>query len=185
MIAPVFLSLTLAIPSKTIRLKRSRLSENTTQLTTQSVPMNNTIYPIRDIATALREEEGFRAHCYQDSVARWTIGFGRNIDPKGGLGITREEADYLLSNDIQRSIEECERAFPFLENLNKERLSVIVQLCFQLGLPSLRKFRKMLGALERGEWKEASKELLDSRFARQVPKRAKKLARQLKGTENE
>tara|TARA_B000000460_G_C21316838_1_gene306821 strand:- start:447 stop:578 length:132 start_codon:yes stop_codon:yes gene_type:complete len=43
----------------------------------------------------------------------------------------------------------------------------------------------MLGALERGEWKEASKELLDSRFAKQVPKRAKKLARQLKGTENE
>lgn len=147
--------------------------------------MTNIVYPMRDITIALKKEEGFRSHCYQDSVAKWTIGYGRNIDPRGGIGITKEEAEYLLSNDIQRSIGECERAFPFLKDLDKARLSVIVQLCFQLGLPSLRKFRKMLGALERGKWKEASEELLDSRFARQVPARAKKLARQLKGTENE
>jgi lysozyme len=143
--------------------------------------MTHIIYPINAIKAALKREEGYEAHCYQDSMARWTIGHGRNIDPKGGIGITKDEAEYLLLNDIKRTIEECERAFPFLVSLDRDRLSVVIQLCFQLGLPSLRKFRKMLGAIERGKFTEASEELLDSKFARQVPERARRLSRQLKG----
>lgn len=146
--------------------------------------MANLDYPIRDITLALRKEEGFRAHVYKCSANKWTIGYGRNVQKNSGPGITKEEANYLLACDIQRTISECEKAFPFMADLNSERLGVMVQLCFQMGLPALRKFRRMLHHLDRGEYKQASEELLDSRFAKQTPARAKRLAKQLRGDDD-
>lgn len=141
--------------------------------------MTKIIYPLKEITDALKREEGFRSHVYQDTEGKWSLGFGRNVHPGSGLGISKKEAEYLLENDIRRTVKECEKAFPFFQNLNKKKMSVLVQLCFQLGLPSLRKFRRMLKHLELEEFYEASKELLDSKFARQVPERARRLSKDL------
>jgi lysozyme len=50
----------------------------------------------------LIKHEGIRFTPYKCSMGRWTIGIGRNLSDKG---ITKEEALYLLDNDIK----ECER----------------------------------------------------------------------------
>ena len=139
------------------------------------------MYPIDEIAEALKLEEGYRAHCYLCSEGANTVGYGRNIDADGGIGISEEEATYLLRNDIDRTIEECRR-WSWFDDLDPARQSVVVQLCFQLGWPRLSGFNRMLTALAKQppDYETAAIELLDSRFATQVPERANRLADQMR-----
>jgi lysozyme len=140
------------------------------------------MYPIDEIADALKFEEGYRAHCYICTAGKHSVGYGRNIDAGGGIGISEEEADYLLRNDIDRTISECQR-WDWFDELDPVRQSVVVQLCFQLGWPRLSGFNRMLTALAKQppDYETAAYELLDSKFALQVPQRANRLSEQLRG----
>ena len=138
------------------------------------------MYPIDEIADALKFEEGYRAHCYICTAGAHTVGYGRNIDADGGVGISEDEADYLLENDIKRTIKECQR-WGWFDELDPSKQSVVVQLCFQLGWPRLSNFNRMLTALSKQDYETAAAELLDSRFAEQVPQRANRLADQMRG----
>ena len=139
------------------------------------------MYPIDEIAEALKLEEGYRAHCYICTAGKNSVGYGRNIDADGGIGISEDEATYLLRNDIDRTIEECRR-WSWFDELDPVRQSVVVQLCFQLGRPRLSQFKRMLSALSQQppDLIGAANELLDSRFANQVPARAARLAERLR-----
>ena len=134
---------------------------------------------IDEIAEALKAEEGFSEHCYMCTAGAHTIGYGRNIDSSGGIGITEAEADYLLRNDIMLTADEVRRWNWFAE-LDAARQSVVVQLAFQLGMPRRSKFEKRLEAISQGNFERAADELLDSLFARQVPNRAERLALKLR-----
>ena len=138
------------------------------------------MYPIDEIAASLKVEEGYRAHCYICTAGAHTVGYGRNIDADGGIGISEDEAEYLLRNDIQRTIEECQR-WAWFDDLDPSRQSIVVQLCFQLGWPRLSNFNRMLTALAKQDYETAAIELLDSRFAEQVPERANRLAEKMRG----
>ena len=137
------------------------------------------MYRIDEIAEALKREEGFSAHCYICTAGKNSVGYGRNIDADGGIGISEEEADYLLRNDIDRTIAECEQ-WEWFGDLQPAQQSVLIQLCFQLGYPRLIKFKRMLAALAEQDYDTAADELLDSRFAEQVPRRANRLAEQMR-----
>jgi len=139
------------------------------------------MYPIDEIADALKREEGYVQHCYICTAGAHTVGYGRNIDQKhGGVGISKDEADYLLRNDIDRTIKECQQ-WAWFDDLDPARQSVVVQLCFQLGRPRLSQFKLMLAALSQQppDLIAAANELLDSQFANQVPARAARLAEQM------
>jgi lysozyme len=137
------------------------------------------MYRIDEIAEALKREEGFSAHAYLCSENRLTIGYGRNVDELGGIGISPDEAELLLRNDIDRTIAECEQ-WEWFGDLQPAQQSVLIQLCFQLGYPRLTKFKRMLAALAEQDYDTAADELLDSRFAEQVPRRANRLAEQMR-----
>ena len=51
-----------------------------------------------------------------------------------------------------------------------------MNMAYQMGVPGLLRFKKMLSALEAGDWKTAEKEALDSLWARQTPRRAREVA---------
>ena len=134
---------------------------------------------IDEIAETLKLEEGFSEHCYMCTAGAHTIGYGRNIDSNGGVGITEAEGDYLLRNDIMRTIDEVRR-WEWFERLDVARQSVLIQLAFQLGITRLSKFEKMLAAMSEQNYDRAADELLDSLFARQVPNRAERLVLKLR-----
>jgi lysozyme len=50
----------------------------------------------------LRRDEGVDRSAYQDHLGFWTIGVGRLIDRRKGGGLSDEEIDYLLQNDVKR-----------------------------------------------------------------------------------
>jgi len=137
-------------------------------------------FDMAGIVENLKVEEGYSARVYHCTAGHLTIGFGRNVD-KSGLGISEEEATVLLKNDVVRTIDEVRQRWPWFDELNKGAREVMVELCFQLGAPRLSGFKKCLAALERGDTATAAVELLDSRFAEQVPARANRLAARLRG----
>jgi lysozyme len=109
---------------------------------------------------------------YKDHLGYETIGVGRCISPDVGLGLSNEEVNYLLLNDVKRCLVELERAFPWFKDLDEVRREAMVNLCFNLGLSRLRKFKKALAAMSEKDYILAASEFLDSRWATQVGNRA-------------
>ena len=130
------------------------------------------------IVESLKAEEGYMATCYFCTAGAHTVGYGRNIS-EGGIGISEEEAEYLLKNDVNRTIDEVRQRWPWFDDCDKAAREVMVELCFQLGAPRLSGFVKCLAALEAGDNDIAADELLDSKFAKQVPARAARLHKRL------
>ena len=133
------------------------------------------LFKTNQLADMLKKEEGFRSHVYSDHLGYKTIGYGRCIEEGIGLGLTEDEATYLLMQDIQRSVAECEN-FDWFMDLDEPRAMVVVALAFQMGWPRLNQFGKMLAAFAGEDYEPAADELLDSKFARQVPARAERLS---------
>lgn len=133
---------------------------------------------LEEAVERVKKHEGLRLKPYRCPAGKLTIGYGRNIEDNG---ITEEEAEELLLNDLTTAEEELLMACPWAEKIDRCRYYVLVELVFNMGITRFKGFKKMLGACEKGEWSKASDELLDSLYAKQVGKRAKTLANILKG----
>lgn len=121
----------------------------------------------------LIEEEGMKLKPYRCPAGKLTIGVGRNLEDKG---LSNEEALFLLQNDIIEAVKELKKAFLFFDSLNETRQIVLIDMCFNLGINGLKKFKKMIKALENQDFSLASKEMLSSCWAKQVGARARSLA---------
>ncbi len=124
----------------------------------------------------LKRHEGVKSHAYQCTAKRWTIGVGRNIDADGGIGLSEEEINYLLRNDIRRIVDELDGEYPWFKELDSVRKDAIIDIAFNLGATRLRGFKRALAAMSAKDYSTAATEFLDSRWARQVGNRALELA---------
>src|SRR5687767_3619844 len=89
----------------------------------------------------LREDEGTILHAYRDHLGFWTIGTGRLIDQRRGGGISLEENDYLLTNDVVGRASILHVTYPWFSALDPVRQSAFVNLAFNLGFDGLAKFK--------------------------------------------
>jgi len=125
----------------------------------------------------LVRHEGLRLKVYNDSIGIPTIGVGRNLQD---VGISGAEAMLMLENDITRVMVELDREMPWWRQLSEIRQLVLADMAFNLGLPRLKGFRNALEAMQERRWDDAAKEMLDSRWARQVGPRALRLAQMMR-----
>ena len=151
-------------------------------------------YDRQDLINKLIAAEGLRLQVYKDTLGIDTIGIGRNLEDRGitkeelddldiptiehvyEYGITEADAVYLATNDVQIVEEELVRAHPCVDRLDSVRQLILIDMAFNMGVPRLCKFKKMWAAVECGDYPTAAKEMLDSRWAKQVKGRATKLA---------
>lgn len=125
----------------------------------------------------VKQDEGLRLKPYTDTVGRLSIGYGRNLTD---VGISQEEADLLLDHDLDVAIRGLMRVHSDVLALDPVRQIVLANMAFNLGVPALGHFAQMWAAIGRGNWTEASAAMLDSTWARQVGKRATRLAAAMK-----
>ncbi len=125
-----------------------------------------------DIKEQLILHEGLRLKPYKDSVGIITIGIGRNLED---VGISKEEAMIMLSNDVERTIDDCKK-FQWFDLLDDVRKKVIIDMIFNLGLTRFSGFRNTIKAIADHRFTEASKHMMDSKWARQVGIRAERLS---------
>lgn len=120
----------------------------------------------------IKSNEGLSLKLYKDTVNKWTIGYGRNIQDNG---LSKDEADYLFDNDFDR----CQRelsSYPWYVNQPENVQAALMNMCFNLGIGRLLGFKKMITALDIKDYTKASIEALDSKWANQVGQRAKDVA---------
>jgi len=122
----------------------------------------------------LIRDEGLRLKPYKDSVGVLTIGIGHNLT----RGISEVAAMFIFREDVTDARHEAE-TLPFYASLDDVRKDVIVNMVFNMGLPTFKRFKKMIAALEAKDYTEASKQMLASKWASQVGKRAVRLSKEM------
>ena len=132
----------------------------------------------RDILKSmLKLHEGVVLTPYKDTVGKTTIGIGRNLDD---VGISLDEATYLLNNDIQRVEDDLDRELPLWRSVSETRQLVLADMCFNLGINGLLGFKNTLAAIWDGRFDDAAEGMRQSKWAGQVGKRADKLISMMK-----
>jgi lysozyme len=116
--------------------------------------------------------EGCRLTVYKDTVGVETIGWGRNLR----VGLSEEEALFLLKNDLARVRRELEKALPWFDTLSPVRQAVLQDMAYNLGLRGLLGFKQTLEYIRTGHYEEASKAMVKSKWSKQVGQRAQRLA---------
>ena len=121
----------------------------------------------------LKLEEGFSPTVYSDTTDHLTIGYGWNLDNRP---MTEREASFVLEDQVTEINQRVCRELRFYWELPEPVKLAVVAMAFQLGLNGLLGFKKMLHALQCEDWERASREALDSKWAKQTPARAKRVA---------
>jgi len=125
-----------------------------------------------DFERLLIDQEGLRLTPYHDSVGKLTIGVGTNLDD----GITEEEALWLMRHRLEKAEKELRGKFPIYNKLDPVRQFVLLDMAYNMGIPTLTGFKKMWAAIRIGNYKVAASEMLNSRWAIQVGRRADDLS---------
>ena len=129
----------------------------------------------------LRLHEGVEKFPYRCTAGYLTIGVGRNIEERGLLD---DEIDFILDNDIEVVMSEVSVTFDWFFDLSEVRQRVVADMVFNMGLPRFKQFKKMIAALEEGDWSEAANQMMDSKWAQQVGMRAARLATMMETDED-
>ena len=126
------------------------------------------------IKEQLGRHEGLRLKPYRCTAGKLTIGIGRNLDD---CGITQSEAYVMLINDIMNCEKQLQANIPDIYNsLDEVRKSVLLNMCFNLGISGLLGFKNTLEFIKVGDWERAANNMLVSRWAKQVGRRAIELS---------
>ena len=128
----------------------------------------------------IKRHEGLRLFPYQCTAGKQTIGYGRNIESRG---ISRDEAELLLKNDMQLVRDQLEDSTPWYMSMCEPRKAVFENMAFNLGITGFLRFKRMLSAAQSGNYETAASEMLDSRWSSQVGNRANELAEQMRSGE--
>ena len=101
-----------------------------------------------------------------------TIGVGRALDTHG---LSKEEAMFLCEADILSAVTDA-KSFWWFDSLAEARQAVVVSMVFNLGLGGFKEFQGMINALSVGDYPKAASEMLNSRWASELPNRVQELA---------
>ena len=134
----------------------------------------------------LREEieydEGNVQKIYLDHLGLPTFGIGhlvRESDPEYGwevgTEVSKERCDYVFNEDVKTVIADCYKLYSDFDDLPEEVKRIIANMMFNMGRPRLSKFKGMKRGVDARDWNAAADEMVDSRWYRQVTKRAQRL----------
>lgn len=133
-----------------------------------------------EIEQDLENEEGKVRYAYKDSKGIWTIGVGFNIDKDHNGGLDDTEISFILQHRIDKASAAVLKRFPFLVTLDDTRHDIIVQMAYQMGVDGLAAFIHFMEAVSQHNWVVASKEMMDSKWAKvDSPARAARLSKRM------
>ncbi len=146
----------------------------------------------KELIEQLKRDEGFRQYAYADTEGVMSIGYGYNLvaNPlKLSLehlkkmrndGISEQSAEDILIICANNAEHECEQNFPWWGKLSINRQCVLINMCYNMGIKKLLKFKITLSLIEKGDYTEASKQMLKSKWAKQVGNRALRLSEKMR-----
>jgi len=129
-----------------------------------------------NLIDSIKKHEGFRNRVYNDSEGNLTIGYGFAIKD---LRLDEDIASIILERKLANTTVRCYESFWWFREMPQTVQDVIVEMIYQIGLNGFMQFVKTIELLKKKEWEKAGKEMLDSKWAKQTPRRARDLAETL------
>ena len=126
-----------------------------------------------ELLEAVKLSEGFRDKVYKCTEGYDTIGYGFAVKD---LVMDEDVAEMILRRKLDALIDRVNTRFPFVKKMPEEGQDVIYEMCYQLGVSGVSKFKKTLVYLENKEYRMAASEMLDSKWHRQTPNRSQRLS---------
>jgi len=130
---------------------------------------------------SVKQHEGYRNKVYKDTLGKRTVGYGHLCVEdhwEDNREYTVPELERVLEADLNNAIQGTEELCSDCPDLRDQAKELIVEMVFQLGKTGVSKFRNMWKALKEKppSYSVAAKEMLDSRWAKQTPNRAKEMS---------
>jgi lysozyme len=142
---------------------------------------------IAQLREQLKIDEGVKYEIYKDHLGYDTFGIGHLVVKEDsefgqsvGTKVSEDRVNEVFEKDVQKMIKEAKILFPNFDSLPEEAQQVIVNMTFNMGRPRLSNFKKFIVYINESKWEEASKEMLNSAWAKQVGKRASRLSDRIK-----
>ena len=133
---------------------------------------------LNDLKKRVKLHEGFSAKPYRDTLNKMTVGYGHLCVEDfwdENTEYTEAQLDRIFDKDFDKAIEGAARVCQGMD-LPDRKFGVFIEMTFQLGATGLSKFRLALAAAKDHQWQECHDQLLNSRWNKQTPQRAKSLA---------
>tara|TARA_Y100001973_G_scaffold80258_1_gene118093 strand:+ start:267 stop:680 length:414 start_codon:yes stop_codon:yes gene_type:complete len=129
------------------------------------------------LTESIKKHEGYVGIVYKDSLGIDTIGYGFAIKD---LELDEDICEIILERKLKELETRVNLKFKWFMYMPQEIKDVIMEMCYQLGVGGVSKFKKTIAYLQNKQWEEASVEMLDSLWAKQTPNRAKELSNRVK-----
>ena len=145
---------------------------------------------VEKLREQLKIDEGCVYEIYNDHLGYPTFGIGhlvRESDPENGSPVgTKVSEDRVadaFDDDIEIVLSDCNKLYPDFEDLPEEVQQIVANMMFNLGRPRLSKFAGMKRGVDARDWDSAADEMVDSRWYRQVGRRAERLVDRMRDVE--
>ena len=136
-----------------------------------------------ELKERIKKHEGYRSSVYLDTLGKRTIGYGHLCTDseswQDGVDYDQKQLEKVFEYDFNIACKDAEKLIA-RESIHPDAFCVLIDMCFNMGSPRVSRFKKMLAALETQDYQTASKEMLDSKWANQVPNRARRLSEIMK-----
>lgn len=137
---------------------------------------------IEQLRLELELDEGCKYVTYKCSEDRLTFGIGHLVLPDDpeydqpvGTAVSSDRVTECFDKDVGTVIAESKKLYPQFDSLPEEVKLIICNMLFNLGLPTLSKFKDMKAAIDAEQWSAAADAMLDSKWAKQLPNRSGRL----------
>ena len=133
-----------------------------------------------DLKEEIKSHEGFVNKIYKDHLGFPTIFYGHLITSEDNYEedkeYPKEMGEEVFELDFQKALASTESLIGS-RPVNHTAKEVLIEMVYQMGVGGVSKFKKMWEALEKGDYTEASFQMMDSRWAKQTPSRAESLSK--------
>ncbi|QKF72963.1 putative phage-related lysozyme [Aliarcobacter faecis] len=144
------------------------------------------------------QSEGFNKTVYKSPEGFDTIGYGRNIEvnpltqdelksigattstSKTSYQLSEEIAKTWLKKELERVKNSLSKELQFFDKLDDVRQAILIDMAYNMGIKGLLSFKNTLKLINDGNYVEASKNMEQSNWYKQVKIRARKLCEAMK-----
>ena len=135
----------------------------------------------------LKEDEGCKYEIYLDHLGLPTHGIGHLItewdeeyEKPVGTPVSEDRVNNCFAKDVETVLEDCKVLYSNFDELPEEVQLILANMMFNMGRTRLSKFKKLKLAVDDEDWMEASIQMEDSRWYKQVPNRAERLCKRMR-----
>ena len=140
---------------------------------------------LTEVKERIKKHEGFSLEPYNLSYTTTdgsnvnedfqTGGYGHVIQKGEEIPTTKEGWDKVFEEDFAKAVKGASKLLN-IDAVHVTAIGIVVEMIYQIGIGGVSKFKKTLEYINAGDYVKASEEMLDSKWARQTPSRAKSLS---------